>query len=761
MPSLPCPAGARAPRPSRLALALVLAFASPALLAQQAAVPADPAAKPADAARPASAAKPGNLTLDTVQITGGQRSEVDARRLSTAPKTVIGRDEINQFGDSNVGDVLRRLPGVTLGGPPGRPGGDVRMRGLGNGYTMVLINGERIPPGFSIDTLSPEQIERIEIMKAPTAEFGTRAIAGVINIVLREALNLSSTEVKLETSVEHGRFSPRASLTRNDRFGDGNAYNFSTSVFHSDQLTETSTRTQTFDTASGALLADRNETARSIGERQGLHLGSRVQWRLAGGDQFVLMPFLFALRGTTDTRSQLTQPLGTAPYATSHTDGDNSDANGRISAQWQHRLNDDGARLQLDLSLGGSENRNKAARDEFGANGSQSRTLDTDNRSTDRTINNKGKVSLPLESGHSLVAGWEVERAKRGQTKTSVENGVSQLAGFGTETDSTIRTLAGWAQDEWEFSPAWSAYAGLRWEQIATTSRTAGSQSDNTSSVWSPLFHVAWKPDESTRDQVRLSLTRSYKAPQLGQLSGLPTLSVRPNDPSNADSVGNPDLKPELATGIDLAYEHYIGRRGVTSIGFFQRRITDLIRSVTSFGSVPWSDTPRWFTRPENVGDAVTRGIELEARASTDELWTGATPVNLKASVSFYRSHVDGIPGPDNRLDQQPKAQGSLSADGKVAGLPLTLGSGVTWTPVTVVQTSPTQESRSGTKIGVDVFGVWAFTPASQLRLAASNVSGRDYLSGGSIVAASGITQTTSTTQRTNPVVSVRWELKI
>ena len=78
------------------------------------------------------------------------------------------------------------------------------MRGMGHGYTQILINGERVPPGFSIDELVPDQVERIEIYRAPTAETGARAIAGTINIVLREALRTHINEIRLQLSDEVG-----------------------------------------------------------------------------------------------------------------------------------------------------------------------------------------------------------------------------------------------------------------------------------------------------------------------------------------------------------------------------------------------------------------------------------------------------------------------------------------------------------------------------------------------------------------------------
>ena len=124
---------------------------------------------PADPGRTPSKDATSTVTLKAVVIRG--TDETEARRQSTAAKIIVGRDDIELYGDSTVGELLKRLPGITVQGRPGR-GGAPRMRGLGNGYTQILIDGERVPRGFSLDDLSPEQIERIEILRAPTAETG-------------------------------------------------------------------------------------------------------------------------------------------------------------------------------------------------------------------------------------------------------------------------------------------------------------------------------------------------------------------------------------------------------------------------------------------------------------------------------------------------------------------------------------------------------------------------------------------------------------
>ena len=87
--------------------------------------------------------------MGRVEIKSNRDNTMEERRQSTAAKIVIGREELDKQGDATLGEVLKRLPGVTIQGAPGR-GGAIRMRGLGGGYTQILLDGQRVPPGFSI-----------------------------------------------------------------------------------------------------------------------------------------------------------------------------------------------------------------------------------------------------------------------------------------------------------------------------------------------------------------------------------------------------------------------------------------------------------------------------------------------------------------------------------------------------------------------------------------------------------------------------------
>ena len=186
---------------------------------------------------------------------------------------------------------------------------------------------------------------------------------------------------------------------------------------------------------------------------------------------------------------------------------------------------------------------------------------------------------------HQLVAGAEIEGARRNEERVSLENGVPQLAEFGDQLQASTLRLAGYVQDEWSLDARWSVHAGLRWEGIQTEGDAGdGSHPVNRSNVWTPLVHLLWKPDPKARDQVRLSLTRSYRSPGSSQLIARPWVNRRfpadgPNEPTHPDSAGNPWLQPELASGLDLAFERYLQGGGLLSANLFVRQLSGVIRT--------------------------------------------------------------------------------------------------------------------------------------------------------------------------------------
>jgi iron complex outermembrane receptor protein len=201
------------------------------------------------------------------------------------------------------------------------------------------------------------------------------------------------------------------------------------------------------------------------------------------------------------------------------------------------------------------------------------------------------------------------------------------------------------------------------------------------------------------------------------------------NAATSPDRAGNPALRPELATGLDVALERYLPGGGLFSAGVFHREISDLVRNETRLETLPGAG-PRWVNRPYNVGDATVQGLELEAKFALREFMAQAPAVDLRSSVSFFRSRVHGVPGPDNRVDQQPGMTANLGADWKLRQAPLTLGANLHWTPGYVTRLSATETAVQGRKPVFDAYALWSFNPALALRLSATNLTTPDYLRG-------------------------------
>ncbi|MBN8487788.1 MAG: TonB-dependent receptor [Burkholderiales bacterium] len=673
---------------------------------------------------------PSASAVQQVEVQAARPEDLEARRRSTASKIVVGRDEIERYGDSTLGELLKRLPGVTLDGRSGR-GGNIRMRGLGGGYTQILLDGEVVRGGLSLDQLDPDQVERIEIIRAPTAETGARAIAGTINVITREGYRKRLNDLKMGLGAEAGRWGGNVSWSRDDRIDDSLTYSASVSVWnaqrHDEGLTDTRSEGESW-----------REGSISDGHRRGLWSNARLQWRLSGGDQLMLMPAAM-VSGSDNRRLSQLQVLrddnALAPrYDDSLTESDNTHRMLRLNAMWRQNLSS-GGRIEWRGGLGLTTTRSQSLRQETDGTGAMLRTLDERTDSDERNHHLNAKFSQLLEGDHQLVAGAELEGAQRDDERQTLQDGLPQLQGLGTDLSARTLRTALYAQDEFNLTPNWALSGGLRWEGITSRGQdTGGGAPENRSSVWTPLLHAVWKPDPKGRDQIRISLTRSYKSPQLGQLMALPSLSSRypvpgANAPNSPDRAGNPNLRPELATGVDVAIERYLPSGGLLSANLFHRRISGLMRTLTTLETVPWSDQPRWVARPANLGDAWTTGLELEARGSLRTWWADAPQVDLRANASLFRSRVDGVPGPDNRLDQQPGGTLNAGADWRIAGTPLTVGGSVNWTPGFTTRLDAQQWVTPGRKQSVDAYLLWQIAPWARLRLSVANLAAEDALS--------------------------------
>lgn len=179
-----------------ISIALALAF-TPAVYAQEA-VQAEP-------------------KIQRVEITGSSIKRTDSE--TAASVQVLSRKDIERTGEHTVLGLLTSTAAISANinsansssGSFATGSSGVSMRGLGKVSTLVLVNGRRIAPfgladgaqeNFTnLDAIATDAIERIEILKdGASAIYGSDAIAGVINIILRKDYQGGKVQVNYEAT---------------------------------------------------------------------------------------------------------------------------------------------------------------------------------------------------------------------------------------------------------------------------------------------------------------------------------------------------------------------------------------------------------------------------------------------------------------------------------------------------------------------------------------------------------------------------------
>lgn len=152
--------------------------------------------------------------LDPILVTA-TRSAMAASQVSVST-VVIDRAQIERAQANDLADLLRGIAGIDIArsGGPGAPA-SVFIRGAESNHTLFMIDGVRYTSetflNAAIQNLSPEAIERIEVVKGPrSALWGSDAIGGVVNVITRKA----AAGLQGDASLRAGSFGTRDAAAR-------------------------------------------------------------------------------------------------------------------------------------------------------------------------------------------------------------------------------------------------------------------------------------------------------------------------------------------------------------------------------------------------------------------------------------------------------------------------------------------------------------------------------------------------------------------
>lgn len=147
--------------------------------------------------------KPGIMLGEVVIGTQlqGQAKALNQQKTNINITNVVSSDQVGRFPDQNIGDALKRIPGINVQYDQGEAR-FAHIRGMEPRFNSFMVNGERIPSAeaeirsVQLDLIPSDMIQTIEVNKAITPEMDADAIGGSVNLVTRAVpseLRISAT----------------------------------------------------------------------------------------------------------------------------------------------------------------------------------------------------------------------------------------------------------------------------------------------------------------------------------------------------------------------------------------------------------------------------------------------------------------------------------------------------------------------------------------------------------------------------------------
>ncbi len=543
---------------------------------------------PAYAASADGAADGSAVTMKDVVVTA-TRTEADVKMVPNTVE-VITADDIEKLGVTDVYSALRLADNVQIMNTSTGFGHRISMRGMSSDSTLILINGQRTAIEdtettqnlLALDRINVHNIERIEIIRgAASAQYGSDALAGVINIITKKSTGKPSVTVGATTGTTNMSNYYHIDLGRQGKFSSTFDMNFS---------------------------KDRQWTEHEV---SGLPVKN-----LQGPKQS------YNFSGTYELGENKNLNLDLGYYKD------------KLSGDWSHKEYNLGAwggivRLQdakleterrdASLSLTGKTKKDDYMVRTFYSKLDKFRFLPYTALAKEYGETNKysiwgieAKNSHKVNGDHTLTYGTEYDRYD--------VDGVN----FGKDGDNgkNLNTYAAYIQDEWLLGDKWEIIPAVRYDHHSEF----GSKT-------TPHIGVTYLANDHNR--FKANWGEGYKAPSVSEL-------YMDYTHMGVLTLGNPNLRPEESKNWDLSYE---GEWGKTfgKITYFHNDIDNMISTRTVGGRHGYNEyynidgTTKTHGVELTLGRKLSRDLDVKVTSN----WTSAS--NKVASAESSAHGVDGI----------------------------------------------------------------------------------------------------------------------
>jgi len=562
------------------------------------------------------------------------------RTNDTNPILSFGQEFFQRYEPESVGDMLKRVPGVAFSGDVGEFDAP-QMRGLPAGYTQVLVNGKRVPGADSdrsvfVDRIPAELVERIEIVRSPSANYDAQGIGGTINIVLKNSASYQGLFASAGISYFQAdsiaglssKTRGRGSLTWGASQGD---LSWLLSASFTERYTPKTKETTVLEGDFNSTDLDEFVRETDVRDSDDSALNWDFDYRINDRgrltfDGFFIQTdrtereFVEAFEPDVDSLERFldesinvrTEAFSALARETQLEDIDQTQWQVALGSQWMLSSHLDWttgwsfARFDNDIET--TETELDIEDDEF-----EEALEINDTRDEEWQFETDFDWDLRNDQALAFGAAWRVRERNESLREFEVgsDGSLDEETGDDAVFDIDEDVLSLYAAHTWRPSATVVLEHGLRFEYTDLAARNPAAlvpESEQDYSHLLPSLNYRW--DFTDFDRLHFSIARTVRRPNFNQLTPF-VLDETPTD--DEATQGNPDLEPETAWGLDLGYERqFAGRRGIAGINLFYRDIDDLIE-LTDTGT-QFDDEFDLF-RFENVGSGTLWGVELDFSA--------------------------------------------------------------------------------------------------------------------------------------------------
>ncbi|MES2259402.1 MAG: TonB-dependent receptor [Pseudomonadota bacterium] len=478
--------------------------------------------------------------------------------------------------NGTAADALNNVPSVAVD-----PDGTVTLRGSTN--VQILVDGKPSAMmqgdnrGATLNALAADDIESVEVINNPGAQFGNEGGGGpILNLVMRRNRKPGGFATVNANGGTAGRYNSAVSGSYNDGAW---GYQGGINVRHDGRNSTGSTERDRLDMNTGRM-EHSSQSSVAAGLNDSVGLNGTVSYNLGTQDTLTASVSYNARSNDQKSTDRYLSYNGAATigdYVRS-TLREGHSSNYSWGARWDHKGDLPGESLKTDLRVSSSDNDSDSAYANvyavrpFNAFDSRSHQVnDTGNRIVDFT----GDYERPLAGGTAKL-GYKLASHKNSFDTLytdidplSMAQTVNPLRSNRYELEEN--TLALYGSYQMRLNENWGALVGLRTEytDMDIEQITSGVAAKNSYINYIPSFFATYKVSDNAN--LRFSYAHRIRRPNANDLN--PYVVYR--DELNVSS-GNPKLKPTQTDSFEIGYETKFGALETNLRGYF-RSDTDAI----------------------------------------------------------------------------------------------------------------------------------------------------------------------------------------